>query len=292
MQLAAQVVDVYLNGIAVDFITPAVELLLKLFTRHHAPGLQHQRMQKVFHKDGGQWTRSHMPRTVLVFIDDATSRLMLLHMAPSESAMAYMQATQVYIEQYGKPIAFYSDQHGIFRVNAKVQRGDGMSQFGRALHDLNIDIICANSAPAKGRVERAHLTLQDRLVKELRLAGISTIDGTNTLVRGQKLPIFSGAGLPHNDLALQIARQAKALGESEPFAVIFCAMGITNEEAQHFLADFLRLQGFGIGWRRAIKGGIGHVTVSKEGGIGVPGQSGPLLRAIQSSLDCVCLLSH
>jgi len=70
--------------------------------------------------------------------------------------------------------------------------------------------------------------------------GISTIDGTNTLVRGQKLPIFSGAGLPHNDVALQIARQAKALGEAESFAVVFCAMGITNEEAQHFMADFER----------------------------------------------------
>ena len=70
--------------------------------------------------------------------------------------------------------------------------------------------------------------------------GVSAIDGLNTLVRGQKLPIFSGAGLPHNDLALQIARQAKALGEAESFAVIFCAMGITNEEAQHFLADFER----------------------------------------------------
>jgi V/A-type H+-transporting ATPase subunit B len=70
--------------------------------------------------------------------------------------------------------------------------------------------------------------------------GISTIDGTNTLVRGQKLPIFSGAGLPHNDVALQIARQSKALGEAESFAVVFCAMGITNEEAQHFMADFER----------------------------------------------------
>ncbi len=70
--------------------------------------------------------------------------------------------------------------------------------------------------------------------------GISTIDGTNTLVRGQKLPIFSGAGLPHNDIALQIARQAKTLGEAESFAVIFCAMGITNEEAQHFMRDFER----------------------------------------------------
>jgi len=70
--------------------------------------------------------------------------------------------------------------------------------------------------------------------------GISTIDGTNTLVRGQKLPIFSGAGLPHNDVALQIARQAKAIEGSESFAVVFCAMGITNEEAQHFMADFER----------------------------------------------------
>jgi len=68
--------------------------------------------------------------------------------------------------------------------------------------------------------------------------GISTIDGNNTLVRGQKLPIFSGSGLPHNDIALQIARQAKVMGEGEEFAVVFAAMGITNEEAQYFMQDF------------------------------------------------------
>ena len=68
--------------------------------------------------------------------------------------------------------------------------------------------------------------------------GISTIDGTNTLVRGQKLPIFSGSGLPHNEIALQIARQAKVPGSEEPFAVVFAAMGITNEEAQYFMEDF------------------------------------------------------
>jgi V/A-type H+-transporting ATPase subunit B len=68
--------------------------------------------------------------------------------------------------------------------------------------------------------------------------GISTIDGTNTLVRGQKLPIFSGAGLPHNDVALQIARQAKVPGSEEEFAVVFAAMGITREEANYFMADF------------------------------------------------------
>ena len=70
--------------------------------------------------------------------------------------------------------------------------------------------------------------------------GISTIDGLNTLVMGQKLPIFSGAGLPHNDISLQIARQAQTLGAERDFAVVFCAMGITDEEAQYFMADFER----------------------------------------------------
>ncbi|GAB6284075.1 MAG: ATP synthase subunit B [Methanoregula sp.] len=70
--------------------------------------------------------------------------------------------------------------------------------------------------------------------------GISTIDGTNTLVRGQKLPIFSGAGLPHNNIALQIARQAKVPGSTEGFAVVFAAMGITKEEANAFMQDFER----------------------------------------------------
>ncbi len=76
--------------------------------------------------------------------------------------------------------------------------------------------------------------------REFIQTGISAIDGMNTLIRGQKLPIFSGSGLPHNDIALQIARQAKVLGEKEEFAVIFAAMGITHEESQYFIADFER----------------------------------------------------
>jgi len=68
--------------------------------------------------------------------------------------------------------------------------------------------------------------------------GISTIDAMNTLVRGQKLPLFSGSGLPHNEIALQIARQAKVVGKKENFVVIFAAMGITSEEAQYFISDF------------------------------------------------------
>ena len=76
--------------------------------------------------------------------------------------------------------------------------------------------------------------------QEFIQTGISTIDGLNTLVMGQKLPIFSGSGLPHNDIALQIARQAKTLGSDREFAVVFAAMGITNEEAQYFMSDFER----------------------------------------------------
>jgi V/A-type H+-transporting ATPase subunit B len=76
--------------------------------------------------------------------------------------------------------------------------------------------------------------------KEFIQTGISSIDGMNTLVRGQKLPIFSGSGLPHNDIALQIARQAKVRGSNEEFAVVFAAMGITAEEAQYFMSDFER----------------------------------------------------
>ena len=68
--------------------------------------------------------------------------------------------------------------------------------------------------------------------------GISTIDAMHTLVRGQKLPIFSGSGLPHNDLALQIARQAQVKGQGEDFAVVFAAMGITNEESYKFIKEF------------------------------------------------------
>lgn len=132
--------------------------------------------------DGSQhwWFEDRGPKTtLLVFIDDATSRLMHLKMEPSESAFAYMTAVREYIDLHGKPVAFYSDKHSVFRNNVASARGDGMTHFGRALDNLNIEIICANSAPAKGRVERVHQTLQDRLVKEMRLASIATIEAAN-----------------------------------------------------------------------------------------------------------------
>ncbi len=123
--------------------------------------------------------------TLLAFVDDATSRLMQLRFVASESAFDYFRATRDYLETHGKPVAYYSDKHSIFRVNSKdAAGGDRITQFGRALSELNIDIICANSPQAKGRVERAFGTLQDRLVKELRLAAISTIATANAWLPG------------------------------------------------------------------------------------------------------------
>jgi hypothetical protein len=93
------------------------------------------------------------------------------------------EALKTYLRRHGKPVAFYSDKHSIFRVSKEnAVSGNGMTQFGRPFSELNIEILCANTSQAKGRVERAHYTLQDRLVKELRLAGISTIEAANAFL--------------------------------------------------------------------------------------------------------------
>ena len=118
--------------------------------------------------------------TLLVFIDDATGRLLQLLFVKSESFFSYCEAAKGYFERCGKPVAFYSDKHGVFRVNIPSrEKGDNLTQFGRAMRELDIEIICANTPQAKGRVERANQTLQDRLVKEMRLRGISSMTDGN-----------------------------------------------------------------------------------------------------------------
>jgi transposase len=99
---------------------------------------------------------------LLVLIDDATGKIGQLLFAERESFFSYCQAVEGYLRQYGKPAAFYSDKHGIFRVN-QVSAGQrsGLTQFGRAMQELDIQIICANTPQAKGRVERVILTLQE-----------------------------------------------------------------------------------------------------------------------------------
>src|SRR6516225_6917313 len=154
--------------------------------RIHQPRARRDCLGELVQIDGSEhwWFEDRGPQcTLLVYIDDATSRLMHLKFVETESTFDYFQATREYVEAHGEPVAFYSDKHGVFRVNQTgALGGDGMTQFGRALHALNIDIICANSSQAKGRVERAHKTLQDRLVKELRLAGVRTMAEGNALL--------------------------------------------------------------------------------------------------------------
>lgn len=128
------------------------------------------------------WFEDRGPRcTLIVFIDDATSRLMALHFVPSETTRSYLETLRDYILNYGRPLALYSDRHGIFRVNAKeAESGDGKTEFGRVVERLEIASIQAGTPQAKGRVERSNQTLQDRLVKEMRLRNISSMEAGNT----------------------------------------------------------------------------------------------------------------
>ena len=154
----------------------------------HQPRYRRDCVGELVQIDGSEhwWFEDRGPQcTLLVFIDDATSRLMHLRFVLTESTFDYLRATRAYLERYGKPVAFYSDKHAISRVNSKeAQGGDGMTQFGRALDELTIEIICANAPQSKGRVERCFGTLQDRLGKELRLAGIDTPEAGNAFLPG------------------------------------------------------------------------------------------------------------
>lgn len=120
---------------------------------------------------------------LLVFVDDATGKI-YLRFEEAETTEGYFRTMLGYIKHYGAPVALYSDKHGIFRVNAPETTHEGETQFKRAMDDLGVEIIYANSPQAKGRVERANQTLQDRLIKELRLAGINDIESANAFLPG------------------------------------------------------------------------------------------------------------
>lgn len=154
----------------------------------HQPRLRRECLGALIQIDGSdhRWFEDRGPPcTLLVFVDDATSTLMHLEFVASESTFSYFGALERYLAAHGRPVAFYSDKHTVFRVAQQgAKAGHGMTQFGRALNALNIEILCANSSQAKGRVERANRTLQDRLVKELRLAGISNMEAGNAFLPG------------------------------------------------------------------------------------------------------------
>ncbi|NDE64086.1 MAG: ISNCY family transposase [Chlamydiae bacterium] len=135
--------------------------------------------------DGSEhdWFEGRGPRcTLLVYIDDATNET-FAKFVKSENTWDYLNTTREYIEKKGRPRGFYSDKHSVFRVNQEgALSGDGRTQYGRAMEELGIALICANSPQAKGRVERKNRDFQDRLVKAMRLAKISTIEEGNAFL--------------------------------------------------------------------------------------------------------------
>jgi hypothetical protein len=150
-------------------------------TRVYQPRYRRDCFGELVQIDGSHhdWFEGRAPKCcLLVFMDDATGRLMHLRFCDSENAFDYMMATRQYIDKHGKPVAFYSDKHAVFRVSGPESRRTGTTQFGRALRELAIELICANSTQ-KGRVERVNKTLRDRLIKEMRLQNISSVAEAN-----------------------------------------------------------------------------------------------------------------
>ena len=124
--------------------------------------------------------------TLVIFVDDSTSRLTAGKFVPAETTEAYQDILEEHLSKYGRPLGLYVDKHAIFRVSRENRNAkEAETHFGRVLRELDIELICAHSPQAKGRVERANGVLQDRLIKEMRLRGISTIVEAN-----QYLPLF------------------------------------------------------------------------------------------------------
>ena len=147
--------------------------------KRHPMRDRRERFGEMIQIDGSlhDWFEGRSPLcTLLVFIDDATGQLTQLRFMPTETRLGYMQCLFNHIISNGIPMALYSDRHATFRVNGERA---GQTQFERATADLGIELICANSPQAKGRVERTNQTLQDRLVKEMRLQGINNPEEAN-----------------------------------------------------------------------------------------------------------------
>lgn len=123
------------------------------------------------------------PCCLLVFIDDATSAIVFALFCDHETTLNYMAAVRAHLRQNGRPLAYYSDRHSIFLTTRNVDGYYEKTQFSRAMEALGIETVCANSPQAKGRVERANKTLQDRLIKDMRLAKIDTPEAGNAFLQ-------------------------------------------------------------------------------------------------------------
>lgn len=119
------------------------------------------------------------------FIDDATNEITIAKFSATETTEAYLVCLKEHLALCGRPLGFYVDKHGTFKVNREeLKKGIGITHFGRVLKELDIELICAHSPQAKGRIERSNGVLQDRLIKEMRLEGISGIEQANAFLPG------------------------------------------------------------------------------------------------------------
>jgi len=141
------------------------------------------------------WFEARRPRCVLLsYVDDATSQTLAGEFIDVEDTSTLLRTTKTYLQRYGRPLAFYVDKDSIYRINRQatieeqLQDLQPLTQFTRAMRELGIEVIAAHSPQAKGRVERSFDTHQDRLVKELRLAGISDIPSANRFLRSRCFP--------------------------------------------------------------------------------------------------------
>ena len=127
------------------------------------------------------WFEGRAPKCCLIqFVDDATSKILYAKFCEWESKNNYFSCLEEYLKKHGKPQGLYVDKHSVFRVTREeIKKGEGVTAFHKALKSLKIKLICANSPQAKGRVERKNGVLQDRLIKEMRLRKISTIEEGN-----------------------------------------------------------------------------------------------------------------
>lgn len=163
------------------------------------------------------WFEKRGPKCWLIaFVDDATSRLLWAEFATAEDTMTLMRLAKTYLRRFGRMLALYVDKDSIYRttrdaaVDEQLRDEQPMTQFTRAMSELEIDVICANSPQAKGRVERGFKTHQDRLVKELRLAGISSIEAANKFLLEVYIPAhnarFSSAPAHNVDMHRPLLR--------------------------------------------------------------------------------------
>ena len=217
------------------------------------------------------WFEERGPRcTLIVYVDDATSRLLAMGFWSAETTEAYMETTRAHLAACGRPVAYYSDCHSVFRVNRR-GREEELTQFGRALGTLDIAPIHAGSPQAKGRVERANLTLQDRLVKEMRLRGIGGIAAGNAYLPTYMADYNRRFGVaPRNPADAHRA----VLHDDRELDLILCEQHtrkLTKNLSLSFEGDTWQVTGQGKGYRlrgaavTVCKGYDGAVAVLRDG---------------------------